>query len=196
MNPRLYLLNGQADSIATTTGMLERHLWDDAYDVQHLYRPTVAWWQSKSKQYLRRTARHLIYQMDLTAPGYLIAHSQGCLQAYWMMRIAKMRLWHRIVFVAPAMDRQGWAWDWCDFDRLLTIYNPNDLAIWAGALLPFHPYGFAGVRGFRTKDPRIINREDSSLSDGWIAHSHYFHDETARQTADLADLFFQAQAGL
>lgn len=187
---KLYLLNGINDSISGTTGMLVPHFRAQGYDVQHLYRRTSRPWYSRSKAYLRNTADHLLLQLTIKrGPTCLVAHSQGCLQAYWMMRQSVAVPFDYIVFISPAMNRKGWGWESLPFERMLVDYNPDDLAIWAGALLPGHPFGLAGCMGFVTEDPRIEQRSDSTLSDGFLGHNHYFHNGTARDTVDMIDRF-------
>lgn len=184
---KIYLLNGINDSIANTTGSLVSHLRALGHDPQHLYRTTVKVWYSRSKKYLLRTSKHLELQMDNSQPTALIAHSQGCLQAYFMMSEAEKRLFDYVILFSPAMNRSGWKWGKCDFEKMLVIYNPNDLAIFLGSILRFHPFGKAGSRGFKTKDARIEQREDTTGSEGFLGHSHYFNDANARDTADAID---------
>lgn len=191
---KVYLLNGINDSIPSTTGALVPHFRDLEYDVQHLYRGTTRFWDSWFKKYLRKTAKRLILQMGLftNERRAIVAHSQGCLQTWFMLQEWKRYcpeepLFHYIVFVSPAMNRSGWAWEEQRFERMLVDYNPDDLAIWLGAGLPGHLFGWAGCQGFRTDDPRIEQRADSTVSDGLLGHNHYFHNGTARDTVDMID---------
>ena len=187
---KIYLLNGINDSIATTTGLLVPHFRAAGYDVQHLYRPTSRSWFSRSKTYLETTADHLLLQLgNKDGKTCMVAHSQGCLQTYHMMRRSVGMPFDYLVFISPAMNRKGWRWERLPFTKMLVDYNPDDLAIWAGGILPLHPFGLAGCMGFKTTDPRIVQKSDSTLSDGFLGHNHYFHGETARDTADMVDRF-------
>jgi hypothetical protein len=191
----IYLLNGINDSIATTTGMLEHPLRGLGYHPIHLYRETTRFWDSWSKSYLRKTAKRLILQMGefTDEKRVLLAHSQGGLQGWFMMmewaKVSKDPLFHRIVMVSPAMNRGGWAWEEIPFEAMLVIYNPDDLAVWAGGGLPGHLFGWAGTQGFRTKDPRITQQPDSTVSDGLLGHNHYFRKKLAEATATEIDKF-------
>jgi pimeloyl-ACP methyl ester carboxylesterase len=194
----IYLLNGINDSIATTTGALVAPLRAMGHDVQHLMRPTSRVWSSRSKRYLETTAKRLIYQMSFNeTPRMIVAHSQGCLQAWVMMQLhgalnPGRALFDRIYMIDAAMNRGGWDWERLEFEKMKIIYNPDDLAIWAGALLPFHRFGLAGARGFRTNDKRIIQRSDSMGKDGVLGHNHYFRDDHVMETArDIADFYLE-----
>ena len=133
--------------------------------------------------------------MDRSQPSALIAHSQGGVQAYYMMTESERDLFDYVILISPAMNRNGWKWEDCGFKKILVVYNPDDLAIWMGSLLAFrHPFGKAGCRGFKTDDPRFDQREDSTGKDGFLGHNHYFDDAHSRDTADMIDLFLESQA--
>ena len=190
----VYFLNGISDSIATTTGLLVPDFRRAGFVTQHLYRPTTHFWRSRRKSYLRRRARNLLRALPKEKGGTIIAHSQGCLQTYYMMlEHAKQSpdpLFDNIVFIAPAMNRKGWDWNRLEFGRMLVIYNAGDWAIWAGSMLLFHPFGMAGVRGFDTDDIRIEQREDSTLASGFWGHN-YFRGGAARDVVDLVEKFLK-----
>ena len=194
----IYLLNGINDSIATTTGAFVGPLRAMGHDVQHLMRPTTRVWNSRSKRHLEVTGKRLIYQMSFNSePRMLVAHSQGCLQAYFMMMLhgalnPGSALFDRLYFIDPAMNRSGWEWERLEFDRMKVMYNPDDLAIWAGAILPFHRFGLAGAKGFKTSDKRILQRPDSTGKDGFLGHNHYFHEGHVMEAArDIADFYLE-----
>lgn len=73
---------------------------------------------------------------------YAIAHSFGALRlAYAMQSIDFRHVW----LFRPAMRK-----DW-EFDRprrVTCIHSPDDWTIKLGGIVPFHPFGWAGVRGF------------------------------------------------
>ncbi len=105
----------------------------------------------------------------------LIAHSYGCLRSLEAMeRGAKF---NTVFWFAPAMD--------ADFEipvggckRLFIIYNKYDKAIWWAKLLLLHDFGKMGRVGYQgPPDPRVVNVEDTSISDkkAWN-HSHYFNE--------------------
>jgi hypothetical protein len=106
-------------------------------------------------------------------------------------------LFSRIYFIAPAMNRKGWDWEQFPFERMKVIYNPDDLAIWLGALTPWHPFGLAGALGFKTTDSRIVQRSDTSTNDGFWGHGHYFDKahrwQTAREVSDFIE--YEAHRG-
>lgn len=188
MTNQVLLLNGIRDSRANTTGLLIPPFRESGYWPVHLERPVTWPWRSYSERYLRRTARHLLLQLPQSREGTLLCHSQGCLQAYYMMlehaKISSEPMIRNLVFVAPAMERRGWRWNAMEFERMLVVYNASDLAIWLGSLLWAHPFGLAGVRGFATDDIRIEQREDSTLASGFWGHN-YFRGEAARDVVDL-----------
>ncbi len=68
----------------------------------------------------------------------------------------------KIVMLSPALNRNQ-DFHGLPFDNLLCIHNPFDIAIWAGSLLPFHPFGLAGALGIKTFDPRVRNEARPSF---------------------------------
>ena len=188
----IYLLHGINYSLSTTTGLLVRPLEAHGIKVHHFDQAANWPWQSRSKRYLNDQARRFIYRMVEMRDATIVAHSQGCLQALYMLeawrKYSDVPLFDKIYFLSPAANRTGWNFERYAFDEMRVIYNPDDLAIWLGGLLPFHRFGWAGCRGFKTEDPRVTQISDRSKVDGWIGHSHYFRGDNLLETVgDIVD---------
>jgi len=100
--------------------------------------------------------------LDIAEPGdVLITHSYGGLKA----AIAMKQMEFSAVFMfRPAMSRRY------KFNQpVYCIYSPHDMAIWLGGGLLLHPFGWAGVKGFKSKHATNIPSSGHHGADfeGW-----------------------------
>lgn len=72
----------------------------------------------------------------------VVAHSYGALRAF---HAHQHRDYRAIVCIAPAASRDL---EWRHPDRVHCWYSPDDWICKLGALLWFHPFGWAGTKGF------------------------------------------------
>ncbi len=108
----------------------------------------------RSRRKVNEMARHLA---DVVEPGdALVAHSAGCLISLIAMRDIDVRF-GVVGWLSPAVASNFWLPN-RGCDELHLFGNRKDLAIWAGGLLAFHPFGWAGCMGHRgVSDIRIRN---------------------------------------
>lgn len=147
------------------------------------------WW---SERYRLLCAGYVLMQLYAYSPSVrcdLVAHSLAADISREMLQIAKRPPLRRIVLIAPAMDHRV-DWTQFDFEKMLVIYNPKDLAIYWGAKLPGHPFGWAGRREFTIRDPRItyVQVPDGLRLDRW-GHGHFFKYPTMTQVGNLIENF-------
>jgi hypothetical protein len=105
----------------------------------------------------------------------LLAHSYGCLVASEAMKLVKYKA---VYLFRPAMSRKY------KFQasptKIYCIYSIADKAIWLGGFLRFnHPFGLAGVFGFRS------DRVTNLMSKGH--HGSDFEPETVESWADFIE---------
>jgi pimeloyl-ACP methyl ester carboxylesterase len=118
----------------------------------------------------------------------VIAHSMGPL-LLWEAAWQGVSCIRRVVLMSPAMDR-GLNWDHLDFEQMLVMVNPGDRALFWGSMLPWHPYGRAGRKGFDVDDVRIetVEIRDKARSD-IHRHSHYFKEPAIHEVGNIVDSF-------
>jgi len=121
-------------------------------------KPISHTWNARYDKYTDRMARMLLTQVR--PGGDVLAHSYGCLIAVRMMEMAQDHGWEELLFrnvilISPAADRDTVDWETLHYDRGLVLTNPLDIAIHVGSLNPWHPFGRAGVFGFKTNDQRL-----------------------------------------
>ena len=180
----LFFLNGRSGLFAAecssdaTTEYLRKHLRREHYitDAHRLDYPPALMLNAASKKWQEATSLDLLRQIRAVTPDPvdLVAHSMGCMLAHKIMQVTGFQVFRRIVMLSPAMSHKA---DFRDlkFDRMMVVTNPRDRAIWWGAIIPGHPYGWAGRRGFVIEDPRIRHEEMRDVAKvDFHRHSHYF----------------------
>lgn len=109
---------------------------------------------------------------DVTRDGdILVAHSFGCLRSWYAHT---KRNYKAIICIAPAMAKdQPWRYP----NQIHAFYSKSDWAVRIGMLLPLHPFGSAGNKGF--DQPGIINNYCPGLG-----HNDYFERDWLGYIAD------------
>jgi len=104
---------------------------------------------------------------------HVIAHSYGALVL--LSSIQAGAIWGNCFIFGGACTSDKYTYPPDAFTSAYMIYNPADLALRLGALLPFHPFGRLGQRGYAgyVRDRRIQN-VPALENDLGINHSHYF----------------------
>ena len=85
---------------------------------------------------------------------------------------------YRVVRLSPALNRSTGVAD--NVDLGFVFHTKADIAVWFAALLPWHPWGSQGRKGYRGKDSRIINWDFSDTVSG---HSDWFDDDNIESVA-------------
>lgn len=102
----------------------------------------------------------------------LVAHSYGCLRAWHAHQVRDYRA---IVCIAPAMGKQV---EWRYPQRVHCYHSDGDWAVRIGSRLLFHPFGRAGVEGFKQLEPYGNNHDCEAT------HGSYFQGDLLRRIAD------------
>lgn len=105
----------------------------------------------------------------------LIAHSYGCLKSSIAMRAIDFKA---VFLIRPAMNQ------WHKFPlyhdtKIFCIHSWGDYTVLGGSMLLWHPFGAAGVLGFRSK--RVANTRYTG------AHSDDFHKDNVGKLRDFVD---------
>ncbi len=184
--PTIHLIHGIRDDGSKTTECLARVLEREGYStLPHPLVRTHTWnaWFSRDTKLL---ARIVMAKME---PGdHIVAHSHGCGIA---KQIAKEMRVGKIVMLSPALNMVQ-RWKGKQFEALLNIHNPADLALWGGSILPGHPFGIGGAVGFWTSDPRVHNERYLSFL-GPFNHTHpYFKYPYIEYIADEIETFLDS----
>lgn len=107
----------------------------------------------------------------------VIGHSYGCYRAYHAHQVRDYRA---IICIAPAMSRSA---VWRYPERVHCWHSRKDWAIRIGRLLPFHPFGDAGLKGF--SQAGVHNHETRA------GHNDYFFGELLARITDYVDRIAQ-----
>jgi predicted alpha/beta hydrolase family esterase len=102
-----------------------------------------------------------------------VAHSFGCVRAWYAQQ---HRMFSAIICIAPAMDPKAM---WRRPEAVTCLYSPKDYAVRLGAMLMFHPFGPAGVKGFTQHRVQNIRYD--------CGHNGYFEGERLSEVADLVE---------
>lgn len=119
-------------------------------------------------------ARTLINSMN--DGDHIVCHSYGAL--VWQNAIKLGAKFGKCFIIAGAATSDKMEYPVGSLEEAHVFYNPKDMALKAGAMMPFHPFGKLGYTGFagspgRVRDSRFFNV--AVMSDGWtLGHSHYF----------------------
>ncbi|MGD9156909.1 MAG: hypothetical protein PVG39_00755 [Desulfobacteraceae bacterium] len=112
---------------------------------------------------------------------HIIAHSYGCL--IWQETINLGMQWDTCFLFGGAATSEKMYYPEDSLKKAYVIYNPEDLALLVGSLLPGHPFGKLGLVGYRgqpyrkKRDKRFVN-EPGFKEDGLTNHSHYWEDKS------------------
>lgn len=101
-----------------------------------------------------RIVAHLSNEGDI-----LVAHSYGAVRAWYAH---KLREYKAIFVIAPAQSSNV---IWWTPERVICYYSSIDWVISLGALLPFHPFGRAGVEGYHQSGITNIEVQGSDHND-------------------------------
>lgn len=149
------------------------------YDVREYAYPRRWAFMLWSKSIRERDARGLMRFCESDGTESIISHSNGCLITQDAIRLGlKLDSWFAI---AGACSSDKVEYPSNAFEYAYAIYNPYDIALKFGALLPNHPFGRLGSEGYRGYkngqwDSRWKNINGAASGYG-LNHSHYFDRE-------------------
>ena len=152
-------VNGIATDGAGNTDVLLKRLARLGYDTVDVQLPkrhffSARWGAKKDAQLV----------VDNSDDGdVVVAHSFGCLRTAFAMR---RRSYRAVFLIAPAMSK-NYRFPMSSTD-IYAFHSREDMAIRAGALLLFHPFGLAGRHGFN--DPMVTNVHRAG------GHNSYFEE--------------------
>lgn len=144
-------VNGIRTHGKTTTDRLLFELEKLGHNVLDINQPIRHAWGARFK--VRKDAKAIIKVAN--DGDVLLAHSYGCMKAARAMRGINFKA---VFLFRPAMGRYHDFPGWHDTE-IYCIHSRGDLAVWAGGFLLFHPFGLAGVFGF--KDNLVQNIRSS-----------------------------------
>lgn len=141
-------VNGiRSDGKKTTDALLAVLKAEYGYETSDVNQPIRTAWGARFSA--KKDAKAII---ELAEDGdVLIGHSYAGLKAAQANRGINFKA---MFLFRPAMSRYYNFPGWQDTD-VYCIHSRGDLAVWAGSFLLFHPFGLAGVMGF--KDPFVTN---------------------------------------
>lgn len=198
----IFLLNGRSPvfthlcSSGSTTALLGAELrrahWLTSIQLEYPRTHGYHWWSKSYRHLAAESVLASVRRQSGIEPPDIIAHSMGCDMVREMLELTGAEEFRRIVLIAPAMSHR-YDWTQHQFERMLVMRNPGDRAIWWGAMLPVHRFGWAGRRGFRRMDDRMTEAivTDDERADRW-GHSHYFRGVAVADVASLIDDFLSA----
>lgn len=108
--------------------------------------------------------------------AHVIAHSYGA--EVWINSIKAGAKWGRCFIFSGACTSDQYNYPTDAFKRAYMIYNPADIALWFGALLPFHPFGRLGLRGYSGIYNKEILNVPALKRDNGLNHGYYFNSES------------------
>jgi hypothetical protein len=152
-------VNGIQSTGFGTTDLALAEMRYRGFEILDLNQPIRSAWGARFKAH--RDALDIVEVAD--DGDVVICHSYGCLKTAIAARTINFKA---IFMFRPAMSR------WHRFSKvdrvtkLHCIYSPQDYTILVGALALYHPFGLAGLKGFRSK------WVDNRISHG--PHSHDF----------------------
>lgn len=181
MNKRIILVHGIRTHGDDSIDRLDARLTELGHTVDQYEYPK----RRAIQVYLPSVRRHdAAALVSFMRPGdHVIAHSYGGL--IWQEAIKLGAKWSKCFLFSPAAtsdkfkaygQKKG-AYPRSSFDELHVVYNPEDKALEWGALMPFHPFGKLGYRGYAgPQDDRIRNVRGFATGHG-RNHSHYFQGD-------------------
>ena len=196
INGRSSLLSRACSSENSTRVIQERLRHAHHIEGHHLEFPRTFAWQWARRRFRQDRASDLLRQVKEYAGCMqvdVLAHSMGCDMVHEMARMSYRQTFRRIIMLSPAAER-GIEWERIPFEKMLVLYNPWDIAVMAGTVIPFgHPYGSAGFRSFKTDDPRITQvRFTGDIRTSITGHGHYSKEPYLTQVAGLVEEFLCA----
>lgn len=169
------------NSYRSTVGRMQVSLANQyGYETQAVtgYKPVRAW--SAHQRSVKRVGQVILESVKPNTD--YICHSWHANPLKWAMEQG-LNL-RTIIMFSPSINANA-DFTVCNFDKLVCVYNPKDIAIFAGeifdkiAMITDHPFGSAGRTGFSSAgrtDKRISNIPSFSRS-GYFNHSFYFRGE-------------------
>ena len=82
---------------------------------------------------------------------------------------------YRVIRISPALNSKARIPD--NIETGHVFYTRTDFWVWISAILPWHPWGRQGWKGYTGKDTRIKNWEFTDIVRG---HSDWFADENIK----------------
>jgi pimeloyl-ACP methyl ester carboxylesterase len=116
--------------------------------------------------------------LELTEGGdHILAHSYGCLIVLEAMRMGAK--FDQVFFFGAAASSDRYPWfpmlpDACN--DLYVVYNPADRALRYGSMIPFHPFGKLGYKGYRGTPDDRVHSIPAMLSDDIVSHNNHLND--------------------
>lgn len=93
--------------------------------------------------------------IDLSRPGdCVVAHSAGALVTIHAMRMGAE---YDTVFFFGAACASNIGFPMYGCKRIYNVHSPDDMALMAGSLWPWHEFGPLGLVGYTGRDPRVVN---------------------------------------
>lgn len=167
----IVLVNGINTHGEGNVDLLGRELHERGHDIVDVRLPkrhTIsAWWGA---------AKDAEAILKMSSEGdVIVGHSFGCLRAAHAM---KKREYKAAFMIAPAMRK---SWQFENPARVWCFYSPSDWVVWLGSLIPGHPFGKAGVRGYLQLEAYGHNIEMQS------DHDDYFGGDLISKVVDRID---------
>lgn len=160
---RILGVNGIRSTGKASTDMLGWELSGKGHHFIDVNQPVRSAWGARWKA--EQDAKAII---SLANEGdVVIAHSYGCLKTSIAMRGIRF---DSVFLFRPAMSRRHKFYRLINGTKVYCIYSPGDWTIRLGGILWFHPFGFAGLKGF--KDPFVTNLK----SEGGHSEDFRFHN--------------------
>jgi hypothetical protein len=148
---------------------LEKLGWEIVFlefEKQHFYH----YWNSRRIRQLG----HLLHNA-MNDGDHIICHSAGAL--LWHESITFGAKWGKCFVFGGAATSDSFPYPDDAFESADIFYNPEDKALLLGSLLPYHPFGKLGRKGYvGPKDKRIKNHAMLHSEFFNLEHSHYFDE--------------------
>lgn len=104
----------------------------------------------------------------------VVAHSNGGNFVLKALRRVKREKEISVFFLSPAANRTS------EFskavDKAFIYFTQRDFWVFLSGFLAFHPWGWMGLKGAKTEDPRVINRDCTNIV---YSHSGWFNQANA-----------------
>lgn len=179
---------GDADTYAKTTGKLAQPLVDEGHNVMAFkWGPSSFWNVHKRARIAGVALADQVKTFRELDPGgkhaevNVVAHSAGALVVKHAMRNGAK--FNDVFLIAPAISRRP-GFRWGGYDRVFCFHNCVDLAVLAGTLLPWHPFGSMGLFGFYRSRGQEFNLHMPSTKGRWNHSKNWFEGEPLDQLVD------------
>lgn len=181
-NPiRVILLHGIESAGVRSVDRIGHKLTNLGYHVEDVQLKPTFWWGGRKD----RTWRENLQRIAAVAqPGdAVVAHSNGCRLCYDMIEGGFP--FGDLFWFAPALDK-GLTLKQCCFRNLEVFANPHDKALLWGSLLPGHPWGAMGRKGYWGANVTQVRTMWFPHRRG-VGHGHYFEGELLDQVVAIID---------